>query len=161
MALVLFLGIGTGKAAPLPAVKARTPKEAFDAFTKAAADRDLRRMTALMAPELADKTTEKVLAGVALALGRAEASKGDARKFLRPIYDILAKHGVTKDDLKKATDKAEGARHIKDLAAKVKDKPGLLGDLMEFGNRSRKVERRPGLGTRKKGRPLSPPGSRT
>jgi hypothetical protein len=131
--VLLLLGLGVAEGAPAP-VRTSTPEGAFDTFKKAA-DRDVKAMAAIMAPELLDRTTEKLIESVAPLAALVEAFGGDGLKQVRPLFDALARHGVTEVDLKNA--KGNNAA-VKALAARVKDKPRLLADLVEAGNRLRK-----------------------
>jgi hypothetical protein len=136
MALILLLGVGAGEVASAP-VKAATPEAAFDAFRQAAANKDFKGMVALMTPELTDKIFEKVLPGAILVAGLSESLGEDGKKKAKAIYDILEKHGLRQDDLKKAMkDKKGGA--LKELAAKAKDKPGLITEVIDVLQKDQK-----------------------
>jgi hypothetical protein len=126
MALVLLVGFGAGDAASAP-VKAATPEEAFNAFKKATANKDTRTAMELLTPDLIDQSVEAMIgAGALLVILPAEA-----RKNAPPIVGLLKKHGITEDDLKKANGQKDKAKYIKGLAAKVKDKVGLIIDITE------------------------------
>jgi hypothetical protein len=120
-------------------VAAATPEDAFKQYQKAEANNDYRGAAALMTPDLLDKVfTQKVLPGAVLMAGFAEALGGEeGKKQAKNIYEILEKHGISKDDLKTAMkDKKGGA--LKELSAKAKDKPALTGELVEALKKSRK-----------------------
>ncbi len=136
LALVFAVGCGKKKSeAPKgpggTSTAAGTPEEAFKQFQKAAADKDLKGMAALMTPELVDKTFEKVFGMVLLSVGFMEALGGEeGKKAAKAVFASIEKHGITKDDIEKVTkDKKPDA--LKELTAKVKDKPGLMGELMD------------------------------
>jgi hypothetical protein len=164
MALVLLAGLGAGATGPT----AKAPEEAFDLFKKAVADGNQRAAAAVLSPEQIDRTVATLIQAE-LLLVQIDTFKSDktgaARKSAQTGLAVLARHGVTADDLRKgpARPKADFAdpkfdfkkyqeeqkkyfaaqlKYAGTLAAKVKDKVGLLVDLEDTGKKLRKDDER-------------------
>jgi hypothetical protein len=112
-------------------VTADTPQKAFEKMRQAAADQDTKTMVALMTDELVDKGVEKIVVGLATVVPALDTLPEELAKQIKPLLPVVAKHGVTADDFKKA----KGKKEAQELVAKVKDKRGLLVDLGEEGKK--------------------------
>ncbi len=134
--MALLVGVGASEGAPAP-LRTSTPEGAFNAFKKAAADRDFKAMAAHMTPELLGKLTEPVIQSGIIVAGILDKIPLEARKGLQPMMDALAKHGLSEGDLKNAKGNKDAP---KALAARVKDKAGLIVDLVEAMNRNSRLD---------------------
>jgi len=139
-------GKGPGPSGPT-VVTAKTPQEAFDLYKKAAVERDVKTVVALMVPEEVDKTVMQLVSAgvmVAAAEGAGKKAEGADKEKQEKLLSLLARHGLSKDELAKGpkldlsdptkilTIQKDLEKFAKDLTAKVTDKPGLLAEVMNM-----------------------------
>jgi len=141
-----------GGSGGLPSVSASTPQEAFDRFKAAMADEDEKTMLALLPPEQVDIAVEGPIMSGMSAVNRNYKfdTKGEAKKRDEETLAVLAKHGVSKEDLEKAPKEDFSGKfdfkkfheqrkaHAKELAKKVSDKVGLILEMTELRKKGRK-----------------------
>jgi hypothetical protein len=135
-------------------VEYKTPEEAFEAFKTAAKDGDHKAYLNCLTPESQDEAVVGMLGVVVWMRSTMEGDKtGEAKKKMKPVSDVLEKHGLTEEDLKPQPPAKAGEeghmKAMKGLLPKIKDKPAFYADLiaaLEEGEKKGQKKGDPGMG---------------
>jgi Domain of unknown function (DUF4878) len=127
--LVLAAGAGADKKDKVY----KSPQDVFDAAQSAIKKDDYKAFFGMVTPD-----SQKMMAGQLVLMGAmikrfADLDpSGKAKEMLKPIDELMTKHGVTEEALKKVkpdTDKSKASRAMGDL---VKDRPGFVAGMMKI-----------------------------
>jgi hypothetical protein len=116
-------------------VEYKTPEEAFEAFKTAAKDKDHKKFMNCLTPESQEQMAAMLVFSASFMSGFAEMDKtGEAKKKMKPIADVMEKHGLTEEVLKKQPEvkpgKEDPAKAMKPLLDLIKDKPAFCVDML-------------------------------
>jgi hypothetical protein len=135
VAALLLVAQGCGRK------KHGSPQEAFDAAKNAAAKEDYRTFTDCLTPD-----SQKVMSGVlvlTISMGQGFAALGgeELKAKLKPLDDVLKKHGVKQEEvgkiLKDAKKDGPGVRGaMLKIAEPIKDHAAFLEDLAAAGKKA-------------------------
>jgi cytochrome c556 len=120
----------------------KTPQECFDAFNEAEAKQDYKTWVGCLAPRSQTELASLMLAGgigarAELNKEKDEKKRAAVAKQMKPVFDVLDKHGLT-EKATKGVDSPDDAK--KTLGKVVKD---LEGFLIDMAVASDKVEDKP------------------
>jgi hypothetical protein len=124
----------------------KTPEEVFEAAKTAMTSGDYKTFVACLTPEAVDSLAGQLAFGAAFMKGfSALDKKGDSAKKFKPMFDVLDKHGLTdeffkKNQVKMGKSKAENAKALRALGAKIKDAPVFVVDIMNASPAQQKKE---------------------
>ncbi len=138
LVLVIAIGcVGCGSA------KHDSPQAVYDAAKVAVQAKDFQKFCGCLTPESQDLMAGgMVMAGVMMkgmavgmgAMGGDEA-KAKAEKKFAPVDEVLAKHGVSSEELEKEGEnmdvQADPKVAMKKFSERIKDKPAFIGDMMK------------------------------
>jgi hypothetical protein len=139
--LVLFVALGTALAGGRGTTY-RTPQEAFDAAKKAIAREDWKGFCATLTDDSRDVLAGGMVMVPLMIKGFAKLAPEDKQKELlaklKPLEDVMAKHGLTEEALAKMPkDEKPGGKGpeaikqaFKKLLAPVKDRSAFVADMI-------------------------------
>ncbi|MHC4914367.1 MAG: DUF4878 domain-containing protein [Planctomycetota bacterium] len=113
-----------------------TPEATFNAMKAAADAKDMRKFMKCLTPESQDMMVGGV---VAVAVMTTEMAKAMGGKSDADMEALLKKHNVSGADVK-AMNPSSMEAGMKQLAAKVKDKPGFMADFAALAEKKGKKE---------------------
>jgi hypothetical protein len=106
----------------------QTPEEAFRAFMAAGEKEDWKTACECLTDETRDKLAAGLIFGGMLATGSARTEEEKAK--LKPIEDVLAKHGLTKTGKAPAGPKVDLEQGIMRLVASIEDRSAFIAEFL-------------------------------
>jgi hypothetical protein len=118
----------------------KTPQAVFEAAKTAAKKKDMRTFVGCLTPDSQKLFTgQLVLAGVLTKAFAGLDPSGKLKEVVKPIDDLMAKHGLTEEALKKfkpSKDPKETGKAMRAMADLIKDRTGFCVEIAALFEKS-------------------------